>query len=250
MNRDELLAWAEPERRPELGPGEVHVWFAALDLEVERQHDLHAYLGSAERARAARFVFDKHRTRYATGRGLLREMLGRYLNVPPAELEFEIGPFGKPYLRRTDGRPRLQFNYSDAGGMALVGFAFDAELGVDLESLARQVNHREIARRHFHADEVAMLERRDDAQARTDFLVCWTRKEAWGKAKGVGIRYPLDSLDLCSAIARETLTIDASADLTTLHLSQLHPAPGYVGAVAYAGDECRLRRFNYPKWQT
>jgi 4'-phosphopantetheinyl transferase len=233
------------ESWPALAPDEIHLWFAPLEVEAARLGQLAACLNDVERARAARFVFDVHRRRYAAGRGLLREMLGRYLHMPSEKLEFDLGPLGKPYLRRTDGRPRLQFNYSDANGRALFGFTLDVELGVDLEPLARELRHREIAHRHFHADEVAALERVDDTRAGADFLACWTRKEAWGKAKGVGIRYPLDSVDLCSAIASDTLTIEDPGQLKRWQLSQLRPAPEYIGAVVYEGDERRLRTFSY-----
>jgi 4'-phosphopantetheinyl transferase len=243
-------AWAEPDHWPELGGGELRLWFAPLDLEDGRQQELRASLSEAERARAARFVFDLHRRRYAAGRGLLRQLLGRYLDLPPAALAFDTGPLGKPYLGGAQRGARLQFNYSDADGMALYGFALDAELGVDLESLAREVGHQEIARRHFRAEEVAALERGEPAESRAAFLACWTRKEAWGKAKGVGIHYPLDGIDLCSRIAEATLNIRDAGAPEDWTITQLRPAPAYIGAVACAGGPRVLRGFRYPKWQT
>lgn len=242
--------WLAPDRWPGLAPDEVQLWFASLEVNSSRLVELTAYLNGAERARAARFVFDKHRRRWAAGRGLLRELLGRYLDATPSSFVFDFGPLGKPYLRRSEGRPRLQFNYSDADGMALFGFALDGELGVDLESLAREVKYREIARRHFHAAEIALLERQDDTRAHAGFLACWTRKEAFGKARGVGIRYPLDGVALYGADMQDVMTVEEPGAQTRWHVTQLHPAPDYVGAVVYEGDERRLRCFNYPKWQT
>jgi 4'-phosphopantetheinyl transferase len=242
--------WPTPASWPELAADEVHLWFVSLEVEPERLRTLSAFLNEAERARAARFVFEHHRRRWAAGRGLVRELLGRYLGAAPAGIEFELGPLGKPYLRAAGGAPQLQFNYADADGAALFGFARGVELGVDLESLAREVNHLEIAERHFHASEVAALNRTDDASARAAFLACWTRKEAWGKAKGVGIRYPLDGVILCGSPERETLAVDDPDSAGRWRLAQLHPAPDYIGAAVYAGTERPLRCFSYPKWQT
>src|SRR5689334_4671124 len=107
--------------------GEVHVWNVAVTLEsVQAGVPL---LNSDERARADRFLVEHARASYTTTRGTLRRLAAAYLQTDPKLLEFQPGPFGKPFL---PAFPRLGFNVSHSGTMAVLAFAWDLELGVDV----------------------------------------------------------------------------------------------------------------------
>src|SRR5689334_22501426 len=112
---------------------EVHVWRIPLEQPPDAQENFLRTLDEDERARAARFHFDKHRRHFVVGRGFLRTLLGRYLDTTPEEVRFSYNPYGKPLL---DGEHRasvLRFNASHSGEWAVYGFVQAREIGVDVE---------------------------------------------------------------------------------------------------------------------
>ncbi len=183
------------------------------------------------------------------GRGIARELLGLYCGEHPAAIRFRFGRYGKPYLSDAVNGGGLYFNYTDSEGRALYAFADGCELGIDLEHLARAIRYRRIAARKFTESESAALLELPDSAGRRAFLGCWTRKEAYGKARGVGICYPLDSVDLCSDLVSPEMTIrDAGpSDAERLwNLRQFNPDEQFVAAIVYAGASRQLRYFRYP----
>ncbi len=178
----------------------------------------------------------------------MRELLGRYLNEHPCEILFRFGPYGKPSLASSLDDDGLCFNYTDAEGRALYAFAQGCELGVDLEHLSRTIRYRRIAERKFTQSESEALLGLPDAEGRRAFLGCWTRKEAYGKARGVGICYPLDSVDLCTDYISPMMTIHdrVSADAVRLwNLRQFYPDERFVASIVYAGDTRQLHYYTY-----
>ncbi len=242
------IRWLAVEPWPRLESGEIHLWWVCLDVDEHRRRELALSLSAREHERAARLRFDRHRNRYIAGRGIVRELLSHYLRRSPSTIRFELGPYGKPsVLNRVQGK-QLCFNYSDSNDMALYAFAHDCELGVDLEGLARKIHYERIAMRKFTERESEALLELPDHKGRQAFLACWTRKEAFGKAKGFGICYPLDSVDLCTDCATYSMTI---ADNTLLNgdeywtLRQFYPNDNFVATIVYAGGARELRYFDF-----
>lgn len=173
-------------------PGEeLHVWRASLDRSAAVTAALEAVLAADECERAARFYRDRHRARYVVGRGLLRVLLGRYLGVPAQEIEFAYGEHGKPFL----GRPGPWFNLAHSGGEAVFAFSSGAEVGVDIE-LDDDRSHGRVAERFFSPAEIRTLRSLPSSLQPRAFLRCWTRKEAFIKARGDGLSLALDSFDV------------------------------------------------------
>src|ERR1700678_1232705 len=112
-------SWDLSPDRPALGDGEVHVWRVSLDCGENVLHRFEGTLAPDEKARAQRFVFQPDRNSYMAARGILRELLGRYLNRGPSEIEFDYGAQGKPALRSGWSQSGVQFNVSHSHGMAL-----------------------------------------------------------------------------------------------------------------------------------
>ena len=148
-------AWSIAQVHPELPPGELHLWWVPLSAEDGVVEAYAAQLSERERVRAERFRFDRHRRAYILARGSLRRLLGGYTGAPRRDLDILTGPQGKPYLAEAFGQGGIHFNYSDAGGYALYGFARGAEIGVDLETLDREVSYEAIAARKFTPREAA-----------------------------------------------------------------------------------------------
>src|SRR5271155_1853637 len=111
--------WTPGPLRPLLAEREVHVWRAELAAVAE---DLQELLNDEERARAARMVNERDRELWRRSRGLLRALLGRYLQREPRSLRFVVGEHGKPALAQ-DASPRVAFNMSHSGQIALYAFS-------------------------------------------------------------------------------------------------------------------------------
>jgi 4'-phosphopantetheinyl transferase len=221
---------------------EIHVWHAALDRESKTIGQLEETLSLDEKGRADRFHFVNDRNRFVVARGLLRELLGGYLQQDPAGLQFSYGQHGKPALSGAYASSGLCFNLSHSSGLAVYAIARGRNLGIDVEHIRPDSAGDDIAERYFSAREVSDL-RALPPEARVDgFFRCWTRKEAYLKATGMGLQIPLNSfaVSLAHGEAAQFLTgVDPR-----WHLEAYHPAEGYVAAVAYDGVPCAIKYFS------
>src|SRR5262245_43403731 len=115
-----------------LEQNEVHVWRADLDRPDDLVEKFRRTLAPDEIDRANRFYFERHRRQFVVGRGLLRELIARYVGAKPEALEFSYGAYGKPAL---NGLEQLRFNMSHSGGVALIAFTEKRDLGIDVEQI-------------------------------------------------------------------------------------------------------------------
>lgn len=233
--------WAVPTAHPFLSEDEVHVWRAEVDLPAERLQRLETLLSEEERERADRFLVAPPRRRFVVGRGLLRALLGAYLDADPARLRFTYGPHGKPALFDDSA---ISFNVSHSGDLVLGAFARRREVGVDVERFRPDFAGEEIAQRFFSPREVAAL-RALPAESRLDgFFACWARKEAYIKARGLGLSLPLDRFHVALDPQRPAALLGADDDpdaAARWSLCALAPGVGYAGALAVEGHRWRLR---------
>ncbi len=190
-------AWAPGPPRPLLADGAVHVWRADLGTVASELAEL---LSEDERARAARIVNEREAEMWGRSRGVLRALLGRYLQREPRSLRFVLGEHGKPKLDDTgeeasavasascaSSPPRLSFNMSHSDRLALYAFSEAGAVGVDVEVARRAVDEVAIAARMLGAAEARRLGELDPASRRGEFLRAWARHEAALKCLGVGI---------------------------------------------------------------
>jgi 4'-phosphopantetheinyl transferase len=220
---------------------EIHVWRAFLNREDAGVH--HMVLSEDERARASRFVFPRDRDHFVASRGILRAILGHYLQRPAGAIEFAYEREGKPRLRLRDADAPIRFNLSHSHGLAVYAFSNDREIGIDVEAIRADVTGEEIAERFFSSRESAELralprDRRDEG-----FFLCWTRKEAYVKARGAGLGIALDSFDvsLTPGLPAELKSIDHGRWM----LRSFQPAVGYAGAVVAEGKDWALHLWDW-----
>ena len=182
-------------------------WVAMRFMSGERSLDqtqsqiqsfLHT-LAADEQARAERFHFERDREHFIVARGVLRAILGRYLNRAPERLSFCYGAHGKPALAGEAGADAIRFNVSHSHGVALYAVTRGREVGIDLERIRFDLAVLEIAERFFSRREVATLRTLPTEAQRQAFFRCWTRKEAYIKARGEGLSLPLDQFDVSLA---------------------------------------------------
>ena len=226
--------------RLNLALGEVHVWRASLALDAARLASFWQTLSPDEQAKAERFHTATDRDRYIGAHGTLRALVSRYLQVPAPDLTFNLSPFGKPSLQLREGMADLRFNISHAHQLVLLAFAPDREVGVDVEYIRRPVRDDQLAERFFAPAEVAAIRSEPAASQCEAFFRCWTRKEAYVKARGRGLSIGLASFTVSiSSAASTNLVLSTEADTGDgpWSLRALVPGPDYVGAVAAAGED-------------
>jgi 4'-phosphopantetheinyl transferase len=220
---------------------EVHVWHAHLE-----EHDpdsLKLLLTEDEIARADRFHFAKDRNHFVVARGLLRKLLGRYVGVSAADLRFAYADKGKPALAKPQGS-LLHFNLAHSHGRAIYAFSIGRELGVDLELKRKGFTGDQIAERFFSPAEVALLATVPVKLKQQAFFDCWTRKEAYIKARGDGLSMPLDEFDVSFAPGAEAALLGNHKEPTEVARWTMRaiPAPdGYAAALVVSGRDFRVR---------
>lgn len=226
-----------------LAEGEVHVWRASLCLDATTLAHLKTHLEPAEITRAERFRFKRDYDHFVASRGILRELLGMYSGLNPAELGFDYGPQDKPALRSRGASESLEFNVSHSHGLAVYAFARDREVGIDVELLRTNVDAQDIAERYFSLDEIAELKALPPKLQTEGFFLCWTRKEAYVKARGGGLEIPLASFSVTLTPGRpERLEC---GDDCRWGLRSFQPDPRFVGAVVGKGEGWNIRRWEW-----
>ena len=188
--------WRPAPQFVALPDNEVHIWRINLDIATEQVQNYHQTLSSDEQSTAARFYFQKDRDQYIVARGVLRTILSRYLDIAPDEIQFSYGTHGKPTLTNSLGVEIVNFNVSHSNNLAIVGDTRGRHLGIDLEYIQRDFACEEIARRVFSPHEIATLNDLPGDLKHEAFFNCWTRKEAYIKARGMGLSYPLNQFEV------------------------------------------------------
>lgn len=213
-------------------PGNVHVWWVAMDDPQTQSPVLLSFLSEDERARAARYRFEHDRTAYVAVRALLRYLLGRYLEQDGRSLCFDYSSFGKPYVRAP-----IAFNVAHTRQVGLLAFMLDVPvggdaIGVDIERLRPDIVTDELARQVLSPIELARFATiREKSQM---FFDIWTRKEAYVKALGTGLSTPLPSLTVL--------------DQPTVGQYALYPlainVPAHAAALAVKGKANTIRLYS------
>ncbi len=245
----QTLRWCGPPEVATISRDEVHVWRAALDQTASQRQYFQRHLAADERARAARLYFERDREHFIVARGVLRDILARYLNREPGSLSFRYGSHGKPALAGNDDEAGIRFNISHSRGMALCAVALGREVGIDIEQVRADLAIVEIAERFFSPREVATLLLLPALEQRPAFFRCWTRKEAYIKARGEGLSIPLDGFDVSLAPGEPAALLGVRpdpVDSIRWSLEDLDAAPGFAAALAVEGRGWRLSRW---QWQ-
>ena len=212
----------------------VDVEWIDLDAATPDLEYWYAMLDDAERAAGRQFRFERDRRRFVVRRGWLRALLAERLDMAPREIRFSRNRFGKPSLPQRE----LAFNLSHSAGKALCAVAGDRELGCDLEWRDPSLASPDLAERFFSPAERHCLAALPGDQWLAAFFNCWTRKEAYIKARGMGLSYPLDRFDVSLAPGEPARLMRGC---TGWSVEAFEPASGFTAAVVAAGDDWHCR---------
>lgn len=244
-----MTRWSPPARDPELSPHAVHVWRTAIHVPERCLADLRGLLAPGERVRARRFRFERDRRRFTVARGVLRRLLGRYLHVEPAAVELRYGAHGKPRLPEEADGGGVRFNLSHSRGWALHAFALGREVGVDVERMRPDTDVARTARRFFSPAEADALMGVAPGRRREAFFECWTRKEAFVKARGEGVALGLRRFEVSLRPGEPAALLRFEGDPAEparWSLCALDPGEGYKAALAVEGRGWDLACWDYP----
>lgn len=224
----------------------VHIWQANLNLAPQQLENLWNLLSPAEQQRALRFKFDLHRNRFIAAKGSLRLLLGEYLGIAPEIICFSTNTHGKPFLTKQSDKP-LYFNASDSQDLALFALSHQEWIGVDLEFIRDSSDSLAIAQRFFSDHEYQYLLQLPATQQQTAFFKIWTLKEAFIKALGLGLSFPLKDFDVAidndkaymAGIRADNLEKDDWS------LSSFNISPEFTGAFAIKASLPKIEFFTF-----
>ena len=242
MSTDELQ-WRLTIPGELINSNEVHVWRVFLDVSTVEFESMMEFLSVDELARAGRFHFESDQRRFIMARGILRKILSGYLGMKPHQLQFEYTPHGKPVLSSNSGRDNLSFNLSHSGAIVLYAVTRGSRIGIDIERIHDNLDFAQIAQRFFSPGEISSLERMGKNSRTEGFFHYWARKEAFIKATGEGVSFPLEQCDV---------SLFSESDLSLIRLvgehiensgwygQDLFPGHGYAAAIAVEGNDWEL----------
>ncbi|SPE61770.1 4'-phosphopantetheinyl transferase [Verrucomicrobia bacterium] len=241
------ITWSYPSQDWARALVGAHVWAARLDLAPVAQANFFASLDSQERQRATRFAFERDRNRFVAGRGLLRAILARYLQMNPAEVELAYGPHGKPALAGLAATSGLRFNLAHSEDLALLVATRAAMVGVDVERIRPLPDMLDLVARFFSKRESARFASLRTEEQPAAFFNLWTRKEAWLKATGEGIVHSLNRVEVSFVPGEPARLVSLPGQETNAWaLHNLAPAPGFAAALAIVANNGRLECWRWP----
>ncbi len=234
--------WSPPPAILDLDRDDLHLWLVDLlgsQAEIDQAEQL---LSPDETGRVRRFHFERDARRYVFAHAALRSILARYLALRPTEIVFQANAYGKPFLK-TDlpsALPDLTFNLSHSGEFALIALARGRRVGVDIEQVRAEFAGPGIAEHFFSPSEVQALSALPGGDRTRAFFRCWTRKEAFVKARGEGLSLPLDSFDVTLLAGDPPALLRVAADpgeaaRWSVHAVPIGGAPDFEAAVVVEG---------------
>jgi 4'-phosphopantetheinyl transferase len=222
---------------PLLAGSDIHIWCASLSCSPDELSYFTSLLSADEKARAKRFYFERDRHHFIVGRGLLRCILGSYLEKESAQIEFDYGKYGKPSLTHDKA---LEFNLSHSKDLAVCAFGLNHAIGIDVEYLHPMSDMNNFAEQYFSPRESAYINSLPAEQKESAFFKLWTCKEAFLKANGSGLTMPLNEVEIFLESGVNAVLSSISGDKVEAmkwRLETFNPLPGYQAACIIRGNK-------------
>jgi 4'-phosphopantetheinyl transferase len=240
--------WDNSSDGIEIGETEAHAWRAWLNQDTRTISELLPLLSPDERLMSERYYREADRNRFIFARGVLRKIISTYLLISPGELRFTYNEFGKPAVSNDQNDLAINFNLSHSKDIVLYTFARGRAVGVDVEYIREDFATLEIAEHFFSKDEVRTLGSLPVGQRTKAFFACWSRKESFIKAVGMGVSYPLDrfSVSLAPDDPPALLKVDDDdREACRWEMFELTPGIGYAAALVVEKPPVILRKWRW-----
>ncbi len=227
--------WYQPPEKLTLFPNEIHLWRANLNLPSRIIKTLANCLSEDEKKRAERFHFEQHRDRFIAGRGILRCLVANYLKISSENIIFEYSDRGKPKIAPALNQNNLQFNVSHSQDLAIYGFKYHKNIGVDLEYIKDNIDYKQLAKRFFTPQELQLINSYPIKKQKIIFFQLWTAKEAYLKATGDGLAGSLDQIEFTLDNHYQLHLVDIKPDITQVShwlIDNFIPQDNFIATIA------------------
>jgi 4'-phosphopantetheinyl transferase len=236
--------WLTPSKDLALEFDTAHIWRASLDLNDSLLKKLFITLSTEERRRSEKYHYRRDQRYFIAARGILRNILSRYLRTEPEEIVFSYGPHGKPFLSDPFKNKKISFNLSHAQNLAMYAVTINRRLGIDIEYVQQEFQWKEIVERFFSPDEHAELCNLPEKERCRTFFSYWTRKEAVLKAIGTGLSNGIKEMNVAPKTLSSACLSKAGYPQSISNvweLIDLDPGPGFAGALAVEGEDLGIK---------
>ena len=239
--------WDNPSSIPPIFKREVHIWKADLDRHSKFTEMQATLLSQDELMRAEKYRFPKDSVRYSVGRSICRLILCQYLNIEAKDLVLYYNRYGRPHIDSYLNHNDLNFNVSHSENHLLLAVSREREVGIDIEKVKCEFDCMEIAKGFFSVYELTQLKALTPSKRELGFITCWTQKEAYIKAQGMGLSLDLDSFDVSLDPKKPAELLSVRDDPTQVERWKLHtfsPFRGYISTLAAEGQAWETRFYN------
>lgn len=243
MSNYTIQIWETKEPSFELTSHLVHIWSIPLNIEAGTQKAYWHLLSNEEKFRANRFKFEVDKIKYIACRGALRVLLSKYLVQEAEKIEILYLKNGKP-----NHNSNLEFNVSHSGDWAVIGFTLDNILGIDIEYINREIEYVDIASKFFSAEEAYIVINAENNKMPLYFYNCWTRKEAFIKAIGDGLSFPLNKfrVSINPKVSPKLLVTNWDpSEANKWSLWSFTKGDDYIGAVTVKSNNKEIQKFSF-----
>jgi 4'-phosphopantetheinyl transferase len=239
-----VARWIESSDVPVPEPGEIHVWRIPLIGRPDAVVRLKGCLSPEELARCDGFHFATDQRRFIIRRAVLRQLLATHLATTPTDVQIKTGSQGKPFVPDQTDATGLRFNCSHSGDWALIALARGIELGVDLEQHRPLPDAEDVARNYFSPAEIRELAALPPALKTAGFYNGWARKEAFIKAIGLGLSFPLSGFTVSLSPDQPAALLSVADDAEALKkwtMFSLADIPDNSAALVFAGTSATVK---------
>ena len=173
----------------------VDIWKVNIASNLHLLNNFLAIMHPEEIVRADRYYHVRDKNRFIISRGALRNILGKYLNIPASSVEFGMGYNKKPHIKNATGNKHY-YNMSHSGDWILIAVSNSA-IGADTEFINQAYSYKDVLQDNFSSEEIAYI---SQASSIERFFMLWTRKEALTKATGKGLDEDLKQIPCLDGI--------------------------------------------------
>lgn len=241
----EKISWISPTDDTFLIKNNLHIWKIVYPEINFKSNPISNVLHHDEIERANKFYFETDRKRFIVTRAFLKIIMAKILKISPNDIHFSFNKHGKPELEQNIP---IHFNISHSGDIGLIAVSDQGPVGIDVERYRKTMTSGKVAKRFFSADEVDTFLSLPEYQRQEGFFNCWTRKEAFIKALGLGLAMPLSnfSVTLKPGIPAQLLSVTHNNEKASdWLLKDIHMENNYAAAYAI-----KAKKFEEYYWLT
>ena len=223
---------------------EIHIYYLCEDSRYNYNNSFINNLSDDEINKINRFIFEKDRITHTISKGTLRYIMSGYLNLKPEEIIFNQNEYGKPFISEDQNPEKIQFDLSHSGDMIIYAISKGRNIGIDIQEIKDSDSVIDIVEHYFSETEKSAFRSLPDEQKLKGFHSCWARKEAYIKALGLGLSYPLNSFSMPVTPEYSSAVIYDDKG-TAYSVTDIITSPGYAATVAVEGSDAELQHFEW-----